>query len=96
VRILRSPELEIIGVGEGSTAALTDFLPQYLRVPSKTSHELAAPTWKLGLKFLHWGRANTSIILLDPDWKFALCQNSGNRTDSTATKISIIRTRIPR
>jgi tryptophan halogenase len=55
VRILRSPELGIIGVGEGSTAALTDFLHQYLRVPSKTFHELAAPTWKLGLKFLHWG-----------------------------------------
>jgi hypothetical protein len=26
VRVIRSPELGIIGVGEGSTAALTDFL----------------------------------------------------------------------
>lgn len=54
VRVIRSPEIGIIGVGEGSTAVLTDFLHSYLHVPSKTFHDLAQPTWKLGLKFL-WG-----------------------------------------
>lgn len=54
VRVIRSRDIGIIGVGEGSTAVLTDFLHNYLRVPSKAFHELAQPTWKLGLKFL-WG-----------------------------------------
>jgi tryptophan 7-halogenase len=55
VRVVRSRELGIIGVGEGSTAALTDFLHGYLRVPSKKFHEQAQPTWKLGLRFVQWG-----------------------------------------
>lgn len=55
VRVVRSPELGIIGVGEGSTAGLTDFLHGYLRVPSKKFHEQAQPTWKLGLRFVQWG-----------------------------------------
>jgi len=55
VRVIRSPELGIIGVGEGSTAALTDFLHNYVRVQSRSFHEVAQPTWKLGLRFVHWG-----------------------------------------
>jgi tryptophan 7-halogenase len=55
VRVVRSPEIGIIGVGEGSTATLTDFLHSYLRVPSKKFHDQAQPTWKLGLRFVRWG-----------------------------------------
>jgi tryptophan halogenase len=54
VLLIRSQELGIIGVGEGSTAALTDYLHGYLRVDSEQFHRVARPTWKLGLKFL-WG-----------------------------------------
>jgi tryptophan halogenase len=54
VRLLRSKDIGIIGVGEGSTASFTEFLHQYLRVDPRMFHELARPTWKLGLKFL-WG-----------------------------------------
>ena len=54
IRVIRSSELGIIGVGEGSTPALTDFLHAYLGVDSRSFHQIAKPTWKLGLKFL-WG-----------------------------------------
>src|SRR3954454_912866 len=55
VTVVRSKELGIIGVGEGSTIQLTRFLHDYVGVAPKKFHELAQPTWKLGLKFLRWG-----------------------------------------
>jgi len=54
VTVVRSREIGIIGVGEGSTASLSDFLHRYLRIPPKQFFEIAQPTWKLGLKFI-WG-----------------------------------------
>jgi tryptophan halogenase len=54
VVVIRSKDIGIIGVGEGSTVALTDFLHDLLKVKPKTFFEIARPTWKLGLKFL-WG-----------------------------------------
>ena len=54
VLVIRSKEIGIIGVGEGSTGTLTDFLHNFLSVGRKKFYEVASPTWKLGLKFL-WG-----------------------------------------
>jgi tryptophan 7-halogenase len=54
VQIIRSKDIGIIGVGEGSTVVLTKFLHEYLKIGFKKFIELAKPTWKLGLKFL-WG-----------------------------------------
>ena len=54
VVVIRSKDIGIIGVGEGSTIALTRFLHEYLKVGMKKFHEVAQPTWKLGLRFL-WG-----------------------------------------
>lgn len=54
VRVIRSKDIGIIGVGEGSTGTLTHFLHKYLRVEPKKFHAIAQPTWKLGLKFI-WG-----------------------------------------
>src|SRR5688572_10981425 len=54
VLVIRSKDIGIIGVGEGSTVGLTDFLHQLLKVKPKTFFEVARPTWKLGLKFI-WG-----------------------------------------
>src|SRR5688572_26935414 len=54
VRVVRSKEIGVIGVGEGSTVTLTKFLHDYLRANTKKLFATAAPTWKLGLKFL-WG-----------------------------------------
>jgi tryptophan halogenase len=54
VLVIRSKDIGIIGVGEGSTIALTRFLHDYLRIGPKRFHEVARPTWKAGLRFL-WG-----------------------------------------
>jgi len=54
VLVIRSKEIGIIGVGEGSTPTLTSFLHGYLRIGLRRFFEVAQPTWKLGLKFL-WG-----------------------------------------
>jgi tryptophan halogenase len=54
VRVIRSKEIGIIGVGEGSTIALTRYLHDYLKVGMRRFHDVTGATWKLGLKFL-WG-----------------------------------------
>lgn len=54
VKIIRSKELGIIGVGEGTTALFPNFLHGYLRIfPADFVNE-AKPTFKLGTKFI-WG-----------------------------------------
>jgi tryptophan halogenase len=54
VRILRSPDIGIIGVGESTTPNLSVFLFEYLGIRRRRFHQLAQPTWKLGIHFL-WG-----------------------------------------
>jgi tryptophan halogenase len=55
VTLVRSRELGVIGVGEGSTVGLPSFLHGYLRIPPGEFLTQARPTWKLGLRFTHWG-----------------------------------------
>jgi tryptophan halogenase len=54
VRIIRSPELGVIGVGEGTTPNFPRHLFDYLGISKKRFYQLAEPTWKLGIRFL-WG-----------------------------------------
>ena len=54
VTVLRSPEIGVIGVGEGTTAFFPDFLHGYLRVEPADFVREAGPTFKLGTRFL-WG-----------------------------------------
>ena len=54
VRILRSPALGIIGVGEGSTSDLPNHLHGFLKIDPAEFLVQARPTWKLGVHFL-WG-----------------------------------------
>ena len=54
VAVIRSKDIGIIGVGEGSTVALYQFIHTYLAIGFKKFLEVAQPTWKLGLKFI-WG-----------------------------------------
>src|SRR5438309_717222 len=54
VTVLRSPEIGIIGVGEGTTAAFPRHFFEHLKLKPKQFYAEAQPTWKLGLKFL-WG-----------------------------------------
>ena len=52
--VIRSKDIGIIGVGEGSTPGLTRFFHEYLGMNVKKFFAIAQPTWKLGLRFL-WG-----------------------------------------
>lgn len=54
VRIIRSPDLGIIGVGEGTTIAFPKHFFEYLRLKPQQFYTDAQPTWKMGIKFL-WG-----------------------------------------
>ena len=54
VRVVRSPELGVIGVGEGTTPNFPKHIFDFLGISRKRFHELAEPTWKLGIRFL-WG-----------------------------------------
>jgi tryptophan halogenase len=54
VRIVRSPDIGVIGVGEGTTPNFPEHLFSYLGLNRKLFHARAEPTWKLGIRFL-WG-----------------------------------------
>src|SRR5687767_8287137 len=54
VRVIRSPEIGVIGVGEGTTPYLRWFLFDFLRLEPNQFYAEAQPIWKLGGRFL-WG-----------------------------------------
>lgn len=54
VRVVRSPDIGIIGVGEGTTPAFPQHFFDYLKLKPQSFYELAEPTWKLGIRF-KWG-----------------------------------------
>src|SRR5688500_20403749 len=55
VTVIRSKEIGIIGVGEGSTLAFPLYLHGYLKADATEFVRAAKPTWKLGVRFLSWG-----------------------------------------
>jgi tryptophan halogenase len=55
VVVLRSREIGIIGVGEGTTVGVPRHLHRYLGVDTAEFYRLARPIWKLGVRFL-WGK----------------------------------------
>lgn len=54
VRIVRSPEIGVIGVGEGTTPNFCGHIFGLLKIRQSFFHAKAQPTWKLGVRFL-WG-----------------------------------------
>ena len=54
VHLVRSPEIGIIGVGEGTTASVPRHLHGFLGLDPASLHREVRPTWKLGVRFL-WG-----------------------------------------
>src|SRR5688500_16611524 len=54
VRVVRSPDIGVIGVGEGTTPNFPRHIFDYLGISRKHFYDLAEPTWKLGIRFL-WG-----------------------------------------
>ncbi len=54
VTVLRSPDIGVIGVGEGTNVTFPQHLHEYLGIPMERFFDLVDPTWKLGIRFL-WG-----------------------------------------
>jgi tryptophan halogenase len=54
VRVVRSPDIGVIGVGEGTTPNFPKHLFETLGISRKHFYALAQPTWKIGIRFL-WG-----------------------------------------
>ena len=54
VRVVRSREIGVIGVGEGTTPVFPQHLFDLLGISAGAFYKLAEPTWKIGIKFL-WG-----------------------------------------
>lgn len=54
VRVVRSPEIGVIGVGEGTTVVFPRHFFEYLKMKPRDFYAEAEPTWKMGIRFL-WG-----------------------------------------
>ncbi len=52
--LLRSKDLGIIGVGEGTTTSVGYHLHHYCKLDLDTFYRVAEPQWKIGIRFL-WG-----------------------------------------
>jgi tryptophan halogenase len=54
VRVVRSPEIGVISVGEATTIVFGRHLFDYLKIKPQQFYEGAQPTWKMGIRF-KWG-----------------------------------------
>ena len=54
VRVVRSKEIGVIGVGEGTTPGFSHHLFDFLGLRRSVFYKHARPVWKLGIRFL-WG-----------------------------------------
>ncbi|HEV8541577.1 MAG TPA: tryptophan 7-halogenase [Verrucomicrobiae bacterium] len=54
VEVVRSPEIGVIGVGEGTTVVFPRHFFEYLKMKPGNFYREAEPTWKMGIRFL-WG-----------------------------------------
>ena len=54
IQLVRSADIGVIGVGEGTTASFPRHFFEYLKLKPQQFYAMAEPTWKLGIKFL-WG-----------------------------------------
>ena len=55
VVVIRSPDIGIIGVGEGSGIPFTQFVHQFLGLPIDQFVRMVKPSFKLGTCF-YWGK----------------------------------------
>ena len=63
VQVIRSADIGVIGVGEGTTVAFPQHLFEYLKIPPRTFYDEAEPTWKMGVNFLWGARKHFSYTL---------------------------------
>lgn len=57
ISVVRSPDIGVIGVGEGTTIAFPKHFFDYLKLKPQQFYQEADPTWKLGIRFI-WGPAH--------------------------------------
>jgi tryptophan halogenase len=91
VRVVRSPSLGVIGVGEATTPNFPRHLFDYLGISRKRFYHLAEPTWKLGIKFLWGSRGSfdyTFDLQLDSHWS-DLPKPTGYYCDDDFNSISL-------
>ena len=71
ITVVRSKEIGIIGVGEGTTPGILKHLHGYLGLDPAAFYQKARPTWKLGIRFL-WGprRSFDYTFGSQVDWKW--------------------------
>ena len=91
VTIVRSPEIGIIGVGEGTTPNFPRHLFDYLGISRKEFYAIAKPTWKLGIRFL-WGERKEFYYgfsqQLDAQWS-ALPKPNGYYCDDDFSAVDV-------
>jgi tryptophan halogenase len=66
VRVVRSPDIGVIGVGEGTTQLFPKYFFDQLRLKPAQFYAELKPTWKLGIRF-HLGTAQILPLHLQPD-----------------------------
>jgi tryptophan halogenase len=91
VTIVRSPEIGIIGVGEGTTPFFPKHLHRFLRLPPRDFYERAQPTWKLGIRFL-WGSRREFFYSFDEQFSTRfpeLPRNNGFYCDGDYDSMSL-------
>jgi tryptophan halogenase len=65
VRVIRSPDIGVIGVGESTTPIFPGHLFAYLGISPKRFYAVAEPTWKMGIHFI-WGPRQSFEYVFQP------------------------------
>ena len=73
IHLVRSPDIGVIGVGEGTSTTFLSHFFEYLKLKPKQFYAEAEPTWKLGIHFL-WGGAR-------PEFHYAFSTEYQNRNE---------------
>jgi tryptophan 7-halogenase len=77
VRVIRSPDIGVIGVGEGTTVTFPQHMFEYLKLKPQSFYAEAEPTWKMGVHFM-WGQRKNFRYTLSFECEKRLPQLSRN------------------
>lgn len=77
VTVVRSHDIGIIGVGEGTTVVFPRHFFEYLRLKPQSFYAEADPTWKLGIRFL-WGSRSEFYYTFSHEFEKKLPELSRN------------------
>src|SRR6516165_12441435 len=72
VKVIRSKEIGIIGVGEGTTVTVPIHLHGYLGLDIRQFYDRVQPIWKLGIHYL-WGPRDSFHFTFGPQTTACHC-----------------------